>query len=172
MMETTTSELETFAGRLAARVVQGKPDGYEPESLDARVQRTGLDFHLAFVPEGKLLIVARHRPAHCLLLCAESSLTQDLDRLGILGEVKIGDPDFDARYVVKNCGQAEARATMSAGFLATLRDLEPFLEFEMTLREYRLLKPVDASYGADRLARDLDSLAQLVTRSRAPEEAE
>lgn len=172
-METKTTDLETFAERLKARVAQGRPTSAEPEDPEASLEQNGLNFHLGFVPEGKLLIVARANPSHKLLVCAESSLTQQMDKLGVSNEIKVGRPEFDGRYVVKNCTVEEAQRTLTDDFIDTLRGLEPWVEFEMTGREYRLLKTVDASYSAERLSSDLKRLTKLVAATRLqPEEDE
>ncbi|GMU52786.1 MAG: hypothetical protein AMXMBFR33_19320 [Candidatus Xenobia bacterium] len=169
-MELKTLDLETFAEHLRARVAQGRPTSAEPESVETRLEQHGQSFHLGFVPEGKLLIVARARPRHKLLVCAESHLTQHLDQLGISGEIKLGRPEFDQRYVLKNATVEEARATLDDEFVDTLRGLEPWMEFEMTAREYRLLKVVDAEYSAERLNSDLKRMAKLVAVSCLPPE--
>lgn len=170
MMETRISDIETFAERLQARVAQGRPTSAEPESVEANLEQNGVVFHLAFVPEGKLLVVARANPAHKMLICAESNLTQQMDKLGVSGEIKVGRPEFDGRYVVKNATVDEARGTLTDDFIDTLRGLEPWVEFEMTGREYRLLKAVDASYSADWLGSDLKRFSKLVAASSLPAE--
>lgn len=167
-MESTTTELQTFASRLSARVAQGQPESYEPENLDLRLEHQDFPVHLSFVPEAKLLIAVRTVPEHRLLVCAESSLTQHLDQLGISGEVKVGDEEFDKGYVVKNATEAEARETMTPRFIQRLRALEPFLEFEMTTREYRLLKNLEGAVTAAALLETLDHLAEVVRMSAAP----
>lgn len=169
-MKTQTTDLETFAERLQARVAQGRPTSAEPEALEARLEQNDIAFHLAFVPEGKLLIVARVQPSHKMLICAESNLTQQMDRLGVSGEIKVGRPEFDGRYVVKNATVAEAQTTLTDEFIDTLRGLEPWIEFEMTGREYRLLKSVDPSYSAERLSSDLKRVSKLVASSCQPPE--
>lgn len=169
-METRISDIETFAERLKARVAQGRPTSAEPENVEARLEGNGVNFHLTFVPEGKLLIVARAQPSHKLLICAESNLTQEMDKLGVSGELKVGRPEFDGRYVVKNATLEEARATLTDEFIDTLRGLEPWVEFEMTGREYRLLKAVDANYSAERLGSDLKRYSKLVTATVTPSE--
>lgn len=171
-METQTTDLETFAERLQQRVAQGRPASAEPEGLQATLEHAGTTFQLAFVPEGKLLVVARALPRHKMLISEESTLTQQMDALGVSGEIKIGRPEFDGRYVVKNATVEEARATLNDDFVDTLRGLEPWIEFEMTGRDYRLLKTVDAQYAADRLQSDLHRYAKLVAASCEPPAAE
>lgn len=171
-METKISDLDTFTERLKARVAQGRPTSHENEDVEARLEHNELAFHVAYVAEGKLLIVARAMPSHQMLICAESNLTQEMDRHGVSDEIKVGRPEFDGRYVVKNVTVDEAKVTLTDEFIDTLRGLEPWIEFEMTGREYRLLKSVDASYSSERLSSDLKRFCKLVATTRLPPQEE
>ena len=106
----------------------------------------------------QLVIIVRTAPKDRLRLCEESSLSQDLERLGLSDEEKSGDAKLDERYVVRG-----NPALLTGPVKDALQKLEPFLEFEMTAREYRLLKELrpDDLTAVERVLDDLLAVVEL-----------
>lgn len=131
---------------------------------DGRVCHSLRGFHVCveFVTEDRLLMVVDALPCHRLLLTPETDVTHELHRLGIPHETEIGVPEVDERYVIKNAPREKARTILGPEFLEALRELEPFDEFEMGNRNYRLLKATGPGYDADKANADLDLLVRLV----------
>jgi len=134
------------------------------EDLTARLgsERGGYPL-LAEHSGSHLLLVVSTPPRATLRLCEESALSQDLEKLGLADEEKCGDPLLDERYVVR--GNSEL---LTAEVKEAIRGLEPFVELELTAREYRLLKefPAEDLAAAEQAADGLVRLVALTSSSR------
>lgn len=126
----------------------------------------GFPGSVRLVSEDRVLMTVDVVPCHRLLLTPETDVTLELARLGIPHETRIGVPDVDDRYVIKNAPEEKARIILGPEFLQALRGIEPFLEFEMGARNYRLVKEMEPGYDAVRAARDLDGLVELAERTQ------
>lgn len=122
------------------------------------------DFSLSFqIGEPNSLFVA-HLPAKAnLLLAPESAYTQTADKIGVSGESKIGQDDFDARYVIRD-PQGLASSVLTTEVVSAVQALEPFIELELTGKQYRLLKQIDDEEQGLDLIRRFQQLVEL-TRS-------
>lgn len=100
-----------------------------------------------FVADDELLIALQVRPTAHLVLRHEERISRFLDKLGLSPEVKIGDPDFDSRYLVQKITQKDARALLNRKIRPLVEGLEPFFAIEMAERELRLLKFVELKGG-------------------------
>lgn len=133
---------------------------------DNRVSYQGLSFFLD-IPQGrKLLIVAQAKPGYRILLSPESDYTRRADELGVSDETKIGRSEFDTRYVIRD-EEKKADAMLTEDVISLITELEPFVELELTRREYRLLK--DPPDDAALVLADLGRMARLIDQTRAGE---
>jgi len=128
----------------------------------------GLPLTLQALGEKQWLVVLQVRPAARLRLSAESDFTKQLDKMGISDETKVGDPQLDDHYVIR-AESAEARELLGkAEVRKALTSLAPFLELELTHKEYRLIKD-----GIDPTPQSIESLLaplhDLVEASKGPE---
>jgi len=117
-----------------------------------------------FIDAGEILFEVNMGTPHMLLIRPENMVSKLLDKINLSPEVKIGDDAFDSRYIIQNVSEENAKKTISEKFRAVIKDLEPFVEFEMTGKEYRLLKPVNiaSDYTTEKAVSDLDALIELV----------
>ena len=111
-----------------------------------------------------LLIVFKTGSRYKVILAEESDYTRKADQVGVLGEGKSGQVAFDDRYVIRADDQT-AKSLVEDKMMALLQALEPFLELEMSGKEYRLLK--QRPEEPNQVRRDLASLAALVEATRA-----
>lgn len=116
-----------------------------------------------FVTDDELLIGLQVRPTAHLVLRHEARMSQFLDKLGLSNEVKVGDPDFDSRYLVQKISQKDARALLNRKIRPLVAGLEPFFAIEMAERELRLLKYVELKGGQGYKPSDaLEDLERLI----------
>lgn len=133
--------------------VHSTPQGVEVDNVSFTLQTSG----------SRLLVVAPQRPGARILLSPESDYTRSADQIGVSAEAKVGQAEFDARYVVRD-EDGKASALLNDEVRQIVTSLEPFTELELGAREYRLLTSPE---NADVLAANLKSLARLVTLTRA-----
>lgn len=122
-----------------------------------------------FIDAGELIYEVNMGTPHMLLIRPENVVSKLLDKINLSPEVKIGDAEFDASYIIQNVSEDNAKKTIGENFRRIIKGLEPFVEFEMTGKEYRLLKPVDitSSYTPEKAVQDLDALIDLVDAIKA-----
>ena len=90
------------------------------------------------VTDKTVLLVADHPAKASLLLAPESDYTQQADKIGVSEESKIGQGDFDERYVIRDPDD-KAATVLTSDVVATITALEPFVELEMSSKQFRLL---------------------------------
>ena len=136
------------------------------ETLTNHLKEQGLDpaesgISYQVNPKSVLFVVSRPAKA-ALLLAPESDYTQSADKIGVSQESKIGQSDFDQRYVIRDPdGQAES--VLSEEVISAVEALEPFVELEMSKKQYRLLKEgLDESQASETIKR-LEKLVGLTT---------
>lgn len=128
----------------------------------------GIPLTLQALGERQWLVVLQARPAARLRLSAESDFTKQLDKMGISDETKLGDPQLDDNYVIR-AETPEAKELLARTEVRTaLTALAPFLELELTHKEYRLIKD-DIEPTPQAIESFLAPLHQLVEATRAPE---
>ena len=127
----------------------------------------GYPLSLSVLSDRQWLIVLQAHPSCRLRLSAESDLTKELDRLGLSDEVKLGDSVLDEAYLVR-AETPEARDLLTRSELRGLiLQLHPFVEMELTYKEYRLIKDIpDAS--PESIEAILGPLSQLVDATSRP----
>lgn len=128
----------------------------------------GYPLSLQSLGEKQWLIVLQAAPLCRLRLSAESDLTKKLDQMGFADENKIGDAKLDNHYVIR-AESAEAQALLAeAKVNQAIHALTPFLELELTHKEYRLIKD-DVAPTPQAIEALLAPLVQLVALTLAPE---
>jgi hypothetical protein len=130
------------------------------ETLTQRLKDEGieLDDSLSFQMEGANVLFVANKPAKAdLLLAPESQYTHQADAIGVSKEAKIGESDFDARFVIRDPDGA-AGTVLTPEVIAAVEALEPFIELQMSKKRYRLLKEglneaqaLDALRGLEKL---------------------
>jgi hypothetical protein len=100
----------------------------------------GFPLKLKALGDQQWLIVLQAAPACRLRLSAESDLTKQLDSMGLSNETKIGVPEIDDAYVIRADSQEARLLLQQAEVLAALHQLIPFVELELTHKEYRLIR--------------------------------
>ena len=83
--------------------------------------------------------MANKTPKAPLLLAPESDYTNKADQIGVSEESKIGESDFDKRYVIRD-PDGKAGTVLTSDVISAVEALEPFVELELTRKHYRLLK--------------------------------
>jgi len=128
----------------------------------------GISLTLQALGDRQWLVVLQARPAARLRLSAESDFTKQLDKMGISDETKIGDPQLDDHYVIRAESQEAKEMLANSEVRGALTALAPFVELELTHKEYRLIKD-----GVQPTPQALESLLtpfhQLVEATKAPE---
>lgn len=128
----------------------------------------GYPLSLQSLGEKQWLIVLQAAPVCRLRLSAESDLTKKLDQMGFADESKIGDAKLDEHYVIR-AESAEAQSLLANPTVSqAIHALTPFLELELTHKEYRLIKD-DVSPTPQAIEALLAPLVQLVALTLAPE---
>lgn len=124
-----------------------------------------------FLDASEILLEVNMAPPCRLLLRPENIVSKLLDKVNLSAEVKIGDAEFDAKYIVQNLTEDDAKKILNDKFKKTLDTLTPFLSFEMTNNEYKLIKCVDikSAYKPQDAFKDLQNLILLaeITKGRA-----
>jgi hypothetical protein len=116
-----------------------------------------------FLDASEMLLEVNMAPPCRLLLRPENVVSKLLDKVNLSIEVKIGDAGFDAKYIVQNLSEEEAKKILNEKFKKTLDTLTPFLSFEMTNNEYKFIKRVDikSAYKPQEALKDLQNLILL-----------
>lgn len=128
----------------------------------------GIPLTLQALGEQQWLVVLQATPAARLRLSAESDFTKQLDKMGFSDETKLGDPLLDDHYVIR-AETSEAREILTNPIVRqALAALAPFVELELTHKEYRLIKD-----GVQPTPQALETLLtpfhQLVEATKGPE---
>jgi len=100
----------------------------------------GIPLTLQALGDTQWLVVLQARPAARLRLSAESDFTKQLDKMGFSDETKLGDPQLDDHYVIRAESQEAKDLLSNPTVRQALSSLNPFLELELTYKEYRLIK--------------------------------
>lgn len=144
------------------------------ESLKERLKNEGLtpdsegdvklaDCSLSVQVSGKsVLFVAKKSAKAELLLAPESDYTHQADQMGVSQESKIGESEFDDRYVIRD-PDGQASSVLTADVIAAVEALEPFVELQLSKRQYRLLKEGLDEGQAVKAIRDLEKLVGLTS---------
>lgn len=120
-----------------------------------------------FITAGELLLDVNTPPPQRLRIRREGFVSKTLGSLGIVCDRKVGDIDFDEKYLIDNASQEWAAQALSDQVRRLLAVLEPFALFELTNKEYRCLKAVDISdYTPSRAAEDVDAMVRIVELTR------
>ena len=121
----------------------------------------GYPLFLNALDDRQLLIVVRSAPAFRVRLSTESEFSKKVDQLGISDEVKLGDPQLDDSYVIRAGEPDQIGAQLTPEARSLIARLGPFVELDLTAREYRLLKEIPDSEESV-LTSTLDTLVDLV----------
>lgn len=137
-------------------------------SDQAIVDAFGDNFHgypllLQPLGENQWLMVLSAEPSCRLRLSAESELTKQLDQMGLSDENKLGDPLMDDQYVIR-AEEPDAQSLLRhPAVVEAVNKLSPFVELELTGREYRLIK--EGLADRSQIEQALQSLVELVEAS-------
>ena len=121
------------------------------------------DEHVRFEIKNKteLFINVYTVPPHLLKIYHENFVTKLLDKVHLHSEIKIGDKEFDDKYVIEFAAPEIAKTTMTAEFKKCIRNLEPFKIFQMTKRDYTLLKDINKNYDVDAAVNDIKNMLKI-----------
>jgi len=122
------------------------------------------DKHLRFEINNKteLFINVYSKPPHLLKIYHENFMTKLLDKVHLHSEIKIGDEEFDDKYVIEFATPEIAQKTMTTEFKECILNLEPFKIFKMTNRDYTLLKDITKNYDVEAAERDINNMVKIV----------
>ena len=122
------------------------------------------DEHVRFEIKNKteLFINIYTVPPHLLKIYHENFATKLLDKMRLHSEIKIGDEEFDDKYVIEFATPEIARKTMTAEFKECVLNLEPFKVFQMTKHDYTLLKDINQHYDVDSAENDINNMVKIV----------
>jgi hypothetical protein len=135
-----------------------KSEGFTSEG-DGEVTLAGCT--LSFQVNGKSVLFVANKPARAeLLLAPESEYTHSADKLGVSQESKIGESDFDDRYVIRD-PEGQAGSVLTTEVIAAVEALEPFVELQLSKKQYRLLKEGLDESEAVKAIRKLEELVGL-----------
>jgi len=128
----------------------------------------GLVCEFEFLAVDELRISLKLLPAAHLHLRREGRASRILGRLGLSREVRIGEKEFDERYLVRNISQKDARALFNPRVRLLVDALEPFFNLEMLDKELRFLKyaPLREGYEPASALQDLEGLFELHLATR------
>ncbi len=122
------------------------------------------DEHVRFEIKNKteLFINVYTVPPHFLKIRHENFATKLLDKVHLHSEIKIGDEEFDDKYIIEFAIPEIASKTMTAEFKNCILNLEPFKIFQMTKRDYILLKDINKHYDVDNAEEDIKNMVNIV----------
>jgi len=122
------------------------------------------DEHVRFEIKNKteLFINVYTVPPHFLKIRHENFATKLLDKVHLHSEIKIGDEEFDDKYIIEFAIPEIASKTMTAEFKNCILNLEPFKIFQMTKRDYILLKDINKHYDVDNAEEDIKNMVKIV----------
>ena len=120
--------------------------------------------HVRFEIKNKteLFINVYTKPPHFLKIYHENFATKLLDKVHLHSEIKIGDKEFDDKYVIEFATPEIAQKTMTTEFKECILNLEPFKIFKMTNRDYTLLKNITKDYDVDVAEKDINNMVKIV----------
>ena len=120
--------------------------------------------HVRFEIKNKteLFINVYSVPPHLLKIYHENFVTKLLDKVHLHAEIKIGDEEFDDKYVIEFAKPEVAQKTMTAEFKDCILNLEPFKIFQMTKRDYTLVKNISKNYDVDCAVNDIKNMVKIV----------
>jgi hypothetical protein len=101
-------------------------------------------------------------PPHLLKIYHESFVTKLLDKVHLHSEVKIGDQEFDDKYIIEFTTPEIAQMTINPEFRECINNLEPFKVFQMKKRDYTLLKDLDKEYDVNNAENDIKNMVKIV----------
>lgn len=138
-----------------------------PNSKDSGFPRLLIDFqgfHLRFEIQNKteLYINVYQKPPHLMKIYHENFMTKLLDKISLHSEVKIGDPDFDDKYVIEFTKLKIAQKTINSEFKECIINLEPFKLFQMKKRDYIMIKDISNAYNLSNAESDIWNMIKLV----------
>ena len=121
------------------------------------------DEHVRFEIKNKteLFINVYTVPPHLLKIYHENFVTKLLDKVHLHSEIKIGEKEFDDKYVIEFTTPEIAQKTMTAEFKKSVLNLEPFKIFQMTKRDYTLLKDINKNYDVDAAVNDIENMVKI-----------
>lgn len=152
-----------LGGEFDQKVIFGKSD----VNIDAVIPRLLLDFqgeHIRFDLQAspELIIKVYHKPPHLLKIYHENFTTKLLDKVHLHSEVKIGDPDFDDKYVIEFTQTEIAQKTIMSEFKECIANIEPFKIFQMTKFDYTISKNINNNYDVDAAESDISNMLKIV----------
>ena len=142
--------------------------GYEDTSSRLSVPRLVLELggeHIRFeiMNKTELYINVYTKPPHFLKIRHENFATKLLDKIHLHSEVKIGDTEFDDKYIIEFAKKEIIQKTMNSTFKECITNLEPFKRFEMTKRDYILLKDISLKkYDVEDAEHDIRNMLKIV----------
>ena len=140
--------------------------GYESKAF--AMPRLILDFggeHVRFelMNKTELYINIYTKPPHFLKIRHENFATKLLDKIHLHSEVKIEDPEFDDKYIIEFAKKEIIQKTMNSTFKECITNLEPFKRFEMTKRDYIILKDISLKkYDVEDAEKDIMNMVKIV----------
>jgi len=155
--KTTGGEIIDESGRGSRRDTEFRP--FPRLMADYKKHYVKVDF----IDYDRLLIEVNVTPPHRLLLLPETFVSKTLDKFGLSAEVKIGVDDFDSKYLIQYAEAELAKKTLDAKFREIFNKLEPVFEFELTDKEFRLIKLVDIEkdYSPKSALADLETMIEI-----------
>lgn len=133
--------------------VRSTPEGFVVDGVTFTLQPSG----------SRVLAVAASRPKVRLMISPESDYTRSADQIGVSEEAKLGQEEFDARYVVRD-PEGRASEVLNDELRQLVTSLDPFTELELGSRGYRLLTSPE---NAQSLAANLKAFAKIVSLTQA-----
>ena len=158
---------EKAGGKIDNEGVSNK-EGMDTEIVFGRFPRLLTDYKgyfikFDFIISTELLFEINTPPPHRLLVCPETMVSRLLDKMCLSPEVKIGDSSFDKKYLIQYAEPEMAKKILSDEGKKIITELEPFIKFEMTGKEYKLLKNLEKKdYSPDDAMADMDRLILFV----------
>ena len=152
-----------LGGELDQKVIFGKSN----INFDVGIPRLSLDFqgeHIRFNLQDspELTIKVNHKPPHLLKIYHENFATKLLDKVHLHSEVKIGDLEFDDKYVIEFTKKEIAKKTIKSEFKDCIANLEPFKIFQMTKLDYTISKNINNNYDVDNAESDISNMIKIV----------
>jgi len=162
---TTDDFLKFLQSKLGGEFDYQTKIGYE--STKFAIPRLLLEYngeHVRFEIQNKteLYINVYSKPPHLFKIRHENFATKLLKKVHLHSEIKIGDQEFDDKYIIEFVTPEIAQKTMNPEFKACLTDLEPFKRFQMTKRDYILLKDINKEYDIDDAESDINNMVKIV----------
>jgi len=161
----TIDFIKSLQSKIGGKLDSEAAIGYENHFLNIpRLLVEIQDEHVRFEIKNKteLFINVYTKPPHLLKIYHENFVTKLLDKVHLHSEVKIGDEEFDDKYVIEFSAPEIAQTTITAEFKESILNLEPFKIFQMTKRDYTLLKDINKQYDVDAAENDIRNMVRIV----------